>query len=50
MKDDVNYYRIRSVYCYDILEHPDYFKTKKIIKRMRKLKHHNKNFTIDVIK
>lgn len=38
LKNVPDYYRIRSVYCFDIVEHPDYLKTKKILARIRRLK------------
>lgn len=35
MKDNANYYRLKSVHCYDIIEHPEFSKTPKIIKRAK---------------
>jgi hypothetical protein len=35
MKEDANYYRLKSVHCYDIIEHPTFSKTPKIIKRAK---------------
>eukprot|EP00356_Strombidium_inclinatum_P014745 CAMPEP_0170497826 /NCGR_PEP_ID=MMETSP0208-20121228/25928_1 /TAXON_ID=197538 /ORGANISM="Strombidium inclinatum, Strain S3" /LENGTH=162 /DNA_ID=CAMNT_0010774771 /DNA_START=4085 /DNA_END=4569 /DNA_ORIENTATION=- len=37
MKNEANYYRLRSVYCYDIMEHPTFKQTTKIVARIRKL-------------
>ena len=35
MKDNATYYRLKSVHCYDIIEHPEFSKTTKIIKRAK---------------
>ena len=35
MKNEANYFRIKSVYCFDIMEHPTYQKLKKIIRKIR---------------
>ena len=35
LKQEANYFRLKSVYCYDISEHPMYKKTPKIMNRIR---------------
>ena len=35
MKDNANYFRLKSVHCYDIIEHPTFSKTPKIIRRAK---------------
>ena len=36
MKSEANYFRLRSIYCFDILEHPTYVKANKVLKRIRR--------------
>ena len=35
LKAEADYYRIKSTYCYDIQDHPDFLKSSKIIKRIK---------------
>lgn len=44
MKAEANYYRIKSVYCYDIQDHPDYLKSSKIVKRIANYTKKSMNF------
>ena len=37
MKNEANYYRLRSVYCYDVTQHPEFNKVEKAINKLRKL-------------
>ena len=45
MKNEANYYRLKSVYCYDIMEHPTYQKLKKTIKKIRE--YTGEKFSVD---
>ena len=36
MKNEASHFRLKSIYSYDILDHPDYAKLRRIVKGIRK--------------